>query len=60
MEKYCPYNLLVEQINEHVYDYNENDKPASLTHKLIEHQKPTKCIKKACGVWKFGRCTRKS
>lgn len=60
MEKYCPYNLTIEQVNEYVFETDGSGNQSAQTHKLIEVQKPTKCIKKLCGAWRLGHCTRKS
>jgi hypothetical protein len=60
MKKYCPYNLTIQQVNEYVFEHDEHGDLTAQTHKLVENQMPTKCMKKACGAWCFGRCTRKS
>ena len=55
----CPYNLTIEQRNQYIHEYNENGQETFQAHCLIENQKPMSCAGKACGAWRFGRCTRR-
>lgn len=58
MKKNCPYNVRVEQINQDVYEYDENGQVTFHSHKLIENQIPTECSRQ-CAAYIRGKCRRR-
>jgi hypothetical protein len=54
--KYCPYNFQIEQVNENIYEYNDDNLNTSYTHKLLEKHDRLPCIGEECGAFYDGRC----
>lgn len=56
----CPYNLYLQQVTQDTYECDEDTGKEIRCNIVVEIQRPTKCHGKACGAWRFGRCTKKS
>lgn len=58
--KYCPYLLHLSQVTQDTYECDEDTGKEIRCNIVLEIHRPTKCHGKACGAWRFGRCTKKS
>lgn len=56
MEKLCPYNVHIQQLNLNTYVRDENGNALTHEHKLVENQKPTLCIGRKCGAYGIFGC----
>ncbi|MBS5784077.1 MAG: hypothetical protein KID04_14540 [Clostridium sp.] len=54
--KQCPYNFGIKQVNQNVYEYDENNLNVFHSHKLIESHVRLPCIGEECGAFYDGRC----
>ena len=55
----CPYNRIVEQVNQTRYEYDENGFQNFCEHKLVENYKFENCLGKDCATFWRGRCRRR-
>lgn len=54
--KKCPYNFKLNQVNETVYEYNDDRLNTIETHKLLENHIRLPCIGEECGAFYDGHC----
>lgn len=56
----CPYNLKrILQVNQNIYEYDENGFNTVHSHKLIENKFLMECLKEDCAVWQDSHCNYK-